>query len=199
MGFPCRCYVPAVLGREAGEPESCLLPPFPLQLPGALCVRLSIPGHSMQHSDTLCCDLPLCRGCRGLVPMGDAPVHPDPTMCSLQLWCHQHRLLMATLAVSSLSHCCTLSVCEEGFANLCRHRQGCTACSLPACCPCITACPCTHVPGPEQHLPAGVLQTHLPPTRPLCNRMQKNAFKFHFNSSCKSYFMLKLQTHSLLS
>lgn len=132
MGFPCRCYVPAVLGREPGEPESCPLLPFPLWRSGALCVRLSGPGHSMQHRGTLGRDLPLCGGCRGLVPVGDAPVHPDPTVCSLQLWWHRHRLLTAPLAVSGLSRCCALRVYEEGFANLCVGRRVPAACLLPA-------------------------------------------------------------------
>lgn len=77
-------------------------------------------------------DPPLCGGCRGLVPVGDAPVHPEPTVRSLQLWWHRRRLLMATLAVSGLSGCCALRVYEEGFANLCVRRRVPAACSLPA-------------------------------------------------------------------
>lgn len=129
MGFPCRCYL---LGREAGDPKSCPLLPFPLRRSGAQCVRLSGPGRSMQRRGALGRDPPLCGGCRGLVPVGDAPVHPEPTVRSLQLWWHRRRLLVATLAVSGLSGCCALRVYEEGFANLCVRRRVPAACSLPA-------------------------------------------------------------------
>lgn len=79
---------PAVLRQEAGKSGSPSAT-FPIA-----CVCPSIPGHSVQHRDTLCCDLPLCRGCRELIAGGDTPVHPEPTTRSLQLRCHQHRLSM---------------------------------------------------------------------------------------------------------
>lgn len=61
--------------------------------------------------------------------------------------------------------------------------------------------PCRHrwVPTPPRvslHRPAAPPASHM---RPFLGRMQKNAFKLPFNSSCKSYFMLQLKTRLLLS
>lgn len=97
--------------------ESRELPPATLPAAAAwgpgcpsvcLSVCLSVPGHWMQHHGALCCDLPLCRGCCGFIPVGDVRMRPDSALCSPQLRCHQHRLLTAVLALGSLSHCRTL-------------------------------------------------------------------------------------------
>lgn len=94
MGFPCGTSLPR-WGGTLGS-WTCLLPPFHLQLPEALCPSVhrravrAARGHSVW-------DQPRA---------GDAPVHPDPAVCSCHCWCHQPRLSMAPLAAGSSPHCC---------------------------------------------------------------------------------------------
>lgn len=113
------------LGRR--ELPSAALPFRPAWGSGCPSVR---PRPSHEHSGALCCVLPLQGGCRGLVPVGDARVHPDPTVCSLWLRCHQHGMLMAT--VGSLSRCHMLSVCWRKVCKPLRAQAG-PRC-LPAAC-----------------------------------------------------------------
>lgn len=122
------------------------------------------------------------------------------TTCALRLRCHQHRLSVAPLAGGSLSHRRVLSLC---WGRVCKplQAQAGPRCLHAACLLPVHHCLSPHTcawsrAAPPRRGPADPPASHM---RPLCNRMQKNAFKFPFNSSCKSYFMLKLKTHLLLS